>query len=317
MKLLKFIAILFCILGISSKSYSQNVIAKASLDTTKGLIGDQFKLKLEVQSDKKTNIILPAMPDSIGKLEILSRSKIDTVDSNGKYSLRQQFVMTCFDTGWYEIPALTVMYEKNGMPSPYPIETLPLHIRFNTVQVDTSLAIKDIKSPLDIPISIWEYLLYFLIVILAAAAGVGGYLLWKRYKKRQLPKPKYDPRIPPHIYALEALKQLDDEKLWQKGKVKLYYIRLTEIIRTYLERSFYIPALEMITSEIIEAMLNAKIDMEFVERMGKVFETADLVKFAKYQPLPDVNTLSMNLSIDFVKGTIPSEAVQKAEAEGN
>ena len=315
--ILKTTIFLFCIFGFIYNSYSQNVTAKASLDTLRGLIGDQFKLKLEVQSDKKTNILLPSMPDSIGKLVLVSRSRIDTVDSNGKFLLRQQFVMTCFDTGWFQIPPLTVFYEKKGTIIPDSAVTQALQIKFNTVKVDTSQAIKDIKAPLNVPINIWEYLIYFIIALLVIGAGIAGYFLWKKYRKRLEPKPKYDPKIPPHIYALEALKQLDDEKLWQKGKTKLYYIKLTEIIRTYLERSFDIPALEMISSDIVNEMLKVKIDMEFVERMGKIFETADLVKFAKYQPLPDVNTLSMNLCVDFVKGTIPSEAAQKAESESN
>ena len=46
-------------------------------------------------------------------------------------------------------------------------------------------------------------------------------------------------------------KQLDNEKLWQSGQIKKYYIRLTDIVRVYMRRQFHINAMEMITPEII------------------------------------------------------------------
>ncbi len=285
-------------------SYAQNVSVRAVADTNNVLIGDQIKLILEARSDKKTNIILPAMPDSIGKLEILSRSKIDTLDSGKVYSLKQSFVITSFDSGTFAIPPFVVMYAKTGMNQLYAVQTDTMYFRFNYVPVDTSKAIKDIKPPLAEGWSILEYLPYILIGIGIIALALLGYFLWKKFRKEKEPAPEYDPKIPPHVIALAALKQLDDEKLWQKGKVKLYHIQLTEIIRTYIERRFKISALEMITSEIIQELEEKHVETELVMNMKKVFEKADLVKFAKHEPLPDENTSSMTLAVDFVNRTI-------------
>jgi hypothetical protein len=273
-----------------------------------------LKLTLEARSDRKTNIVFPLLPDTIGKIEVLNRSKIDTLDSNGIFSLKQRFVITSFDTGWHPLPPMTIMYAKKGMPDMFPASTDTLFLKFNTVEVDTAQAIKDIKPPLDEPISWEEYLLYFIIGTGVIGLGFLVFYLWKRYKKkRELPL-EYDPKIPPHVLALESLHQLDSEKLWQKGKVKLYHIRLTEIIRLYIERRFSIPALEMITSEIIEGLKEITVDEELITNMKKVFETADLVKFAKHQPMPDENTLVMNYAVDFVNRSIPiQDAVPKIE----
>jgi len=310
---IKYIFVVVLIL-VSFSLKAQNVSVRAWIDTNNVLIGDQLKLTLEARSDKKTNIVLPIVPDTIGKIEVLNRSKIDTLDSNGIYSIQQKFIITSFDSGWHPIPSFVVMYAKKGMPDLYPLSTDTLYLKFNTVPVDTAQAIKDIKPPLDEPISWEEYLLYFIIGIAVIGLAFLAYYLWKRYKKKKEVPMEYDPKIPPHIIALESLRQLDSEKLLQKGKVKLYHIRLTEIIRLYIERRYLIPALEMITPDIIQGMNESAIDEELISFMKKVFETADLVKFAKFQPLPDENTLVMNYAVDFVNRSIPvQEDVPKLE----
>ncbi|MBI5325139.1 MAG: hypothetical protein HZB41_07705 [Ignavibacteriae bacterium] len=316
MRRAKYILIVVLVL-ISVSLKAQRVSVRAGLDTNNVLIGDQLKLTLEATSDKKAKIVFPVIPDTIGKIEVLSRSKIDTVDSNGLFSLKQRFVITSFDSGWHSIPSLTFTYAGKGITDEYTVWTDSLLLKFNTVQVDTSQAIKDIKPPLDEPISWEEYLLYFIIGISIIGIGILAYKLWKRYKKKKESPLDYDPKIPPHIIALEALKQLDSEKLWQKGKIKLYHIRLTEIIRLYIERRYLIPALEMITPDIIQSLSEAKIVDELILYMKKVFEMADLVKFAKFQPLPDENTLVLNYAFDFVNKTIPSQEEPTKIEEGS
>ncbi|TAL69214.1 MAG: hypothetical protein EPN82_07905 [Bacteroidetes bacterium] len=317
MRSIKYILIVLLIL-ISISLKAQNVAVRAWLDTNNVLIGDQLKLILEARSDKKTKIVFPIVPDTIGKIEVLNRSKIDTLDSNGLLTYKQQFVITSFDSGWHTLPSMTFSYTTKGMTDEFTAWTDSLPIKFNTVDVDTSQAIKDIKPPLDEAISWEEYLLYFIIGVVVIGLGFLGYYLWKRYKKKKENPLDYDPKIPAHIIALEALKQLDSEKLWQKGKVKLYHIRLTEIIRLYIERRFNIPALEMITSDIIESLNKVSIIDELIFNMRRIFETADLVKFAKFQPLPNENTLVMTIAEDFINRTIPAqnEQAQKEEESG-
>ncbi|MFA6571838.1 MAG: hypothetical protein WCT77_11460 [Bacteroidota bacterium] len=294
---------------------SQGVSARAWIDTNNVLIGDQIKLNLEIKSDKKLDILFPSIPDSIGKIEFIARTKIDTVDSNGKFLLKQKFLFTSFDSGVHYIPSFEFRCFKSGKSDSIFVRTDSFPVKFNTVSVDTSKAFKDIKPPLDYPFNIWDYLVYFLIALAIAGACAGGYFLWKKYKPKPKEPEKYDPKIPPHVLALESLKQLDIEKLWQKGKVKLYYIRLTEIIRIYLERRFEILALEMVSDEIISSMEEKNIHSELIESMTKVFRTADMVKFAKGDPLPDVNTYSMHCSIDFVNRTVLSDVALKEKGE--
>ncbi|MBL7893041.1 MAG: hypothetical protein JNL63_10450, partial [Bacteroidia bacterium] len=93
------------------------------------------------------------------------------------------------------------------------------------------------------------------------------------------------------------------EKLWQEGKVKQYHSRLTDILRLYIEARFKIPALEQTSDEIMSNFRSVLIDEESKKKIKQVFLVADLVKFAKEQPLPSENELSLTNAFDFVNGT--------------
>jgi len=303
----KTLFIFILLLIFAGIAYSQDIRARATIDTTNVLIGDQIKLKLELISKQKLNVTMPQIPDSIGAIEIISKSKVDTITENNNYILRQNLVLTSFDSGIYVLPAFVFMYEKKGMQDLLPVQTDSLVLKFRTVAVDTSKAFKDIKPPLEEPVTFDEYLVYILVALGAIALTIAGYFLWKKYKQREKPVYDYDPRIPPHILALESLKQLDIEKLWQKGQIKLYYVRLTEIVRLYLERQFKIAALEMVSDEITLSLKVLNINQQAIAEIKTVFEIADMVKFAKMTPIPDENTLCMNHAIDFINLTKQDE----------
>lgn len=292
---------------------SQEVQSKVWLDTTHILIGDQVNLYLEIKSVPRTNIVFPELKDSIGKLEIVYISPIDTQKIENGYLLKRRYTLTCFDSGAFVVPSLTFLYQKQNISTLSTLATDSLLLWVSSVAVDTTKDIKDIKNIVEFPRSIWDYLPYIVGVLLFIAIVLFAYYLIRRRKHSELP---IELRIPPHILALEALKQLDSEKLWQKGQIKEFHIRLSEIVRTYIERRFKIPALEMITSEIISALkLNEITESQLIEKMQKSFELSDLVKFAKFVPLPDEHTFCFKTALEFIERTKPEEVVEETKKE--
>lgn len=293
---------------------SQEVQSKVWLDTTHILIGDQVKLNLEIKSIPRTNIVFPELKDSIGRLEIVYVSPIDTQKIANGYLLKRHYTLTCFDSGEFVVPSLTFLYQKQNISTLSPLTTDSLFLRVSTVAVDTTKDIKDIKNIVEFPRSFWDYLPYIVGVLLFIAIVFLAYYLVRKRKRGEIP---IELRVPPHVLALEALKQLDSEKLWQKGQIKEFHIRLSEIVRTYIERRFKIPALEMISSEIItELKLNKVAEPQLIEKMQKSFELSDLVKFAKFVPLPDEHTFCFKIALEFVEKTKPEEVVEETKKEG-
>jgi hypothetical protein len=109
---------------------------------------------------------------------------------------------------------------------------------------------------------------------------------------------------PAHIIAFHELEKLRDEKLWQKGEIKLYYTRLTEILRRYLENRFRVFSLELTTSETLEALVKTGFKKDGSYNLLKsVLKDADLVKFAKYTPEPAEHESIFQDSWNFVLAT--------------
>jgi hypothetical protein len=107
------------------------------------------------------------------------------------------------------------------------------------------------------------------------------------------------------VEAIRKLEELRLARVWQSGKVKQYHSSLTDIMKNYLKRRFGFDAPEMTSDEILDELKVHNINQETTEKLKGVMQLADLVKFAKAQPTPLENDLSLEHCIDFVKETKP------------
>ena len=105
---------------------------------------------------------------------------------------------------------------------------------------------------------------------------------------------------------MKEIERIKGEKVWQKGQPKEYYTELTDTLRTYIKERFGFNALEMTSSEIIEKLLEMQ-DKEAITDLRSLFETADLVKFAKHNPLMNENDANLINAIEFINETKEKE----------
>ncbi|MFH0761768.1 MAG: hypothetical protein V2A67_09730 [Bacteroidota bacterium] len=284
---------------------AQSIKVTANIDTTRILIGDQVNLWLETEHPAGRGLEFPVTGDSIaGKIEVLSASALDTVSSkNNILRIRQRLVLTAFDTGFYVIPPF--VFRTTDLSDSMITRALPLEVI--SIPVDTTKGITDIKLPYEIPVTFMEILPYIVVGLMLVSMG----FLYIRYlrKKRQIvesaPKPDIPP-VPAHVWALGELDELVREKLWQQGKVKLYYSRLTDIVRRYIELRYSVPALEQTTEEIVSAFSNnGKISINIRDELEQLLRLADLVKFAKWNPVTEEHEASQQSAYDFILRTKP------------
>ena len=281
------------------------VDATARLDTNAVLVGDQLHLDMEINFPADFLIKWPEFNDTIiSKIEIIEKSAVDTVlsDDKSRVSLKQRLLITCFDSGYYAIPPVHFTYTVPNDTIQHFEETEAMLLQVSTIAVDTTQAIKDIRAPLAAPITFKEVLPYILggLAILIIAVLL-VYYFRKRKKEEPVFKVSSKPKLPPQQIALTALDELRLKKLWQSGQVKEYHTELTDIVRVYLEGKFDINAMEMTTDEIMESLENTQVNAQAKDKIRKVFQLADLVKFAKQQPLPLEHDASLNNAMDFVK----------------
>lgn len=316
------VAFLGICIVISTIVNAQVIQTQASIERNECLIGDQILLKLTLFKPQEARISFPSFGDTLSKsIEIIKVSEIDTLrKENNQIQLQQTLTITSFDTGQITIPPISFLLSRDSIVDS--IFTNSLQLVVHPLAVDTSKKkIYDIKPPIDESFSwteIMNYILWGLVIILILALGIYIYI---RIKKNKPIIPVLEkPKDPPYIVALRDLDKLKEKKLWQKQLYKQYYSELTNIIRIYLELQFNIPALESVSSELIEYLSQKQFDEELIKNMKSLFTTADFVKFAKAQPLPDENDWHLKNAYTFVEKTKPILAKEeniKDEKGGN
>ncbi|MBL4593659.1 MAG: hypothetical protein JKX68_07590 [Flavobacteriales bacterium] len=302
-KLLYILIFFFGSLGLSA----QTVEVNASIDTNFLLIGEQTQIELKVQyslDGKPVSIKFPQLKDTISEfIEIIYSSPVDTVYPDKKnLSLVEQtmkITITSFDSGSYEIPFFE--FEINGES----FLTGPLHIEVMPMEVDTSESIYDIKEPIEEPFSFVDWLKEnWVWVSIIFSLLLGGIVLVRYLKnKPEVIVEEIKPVIPPHVISLRRLQKLKDDELWQAGKVKLHHSEISEIIRDYIEKRYQVNALENTTDEIMQSLRFHSIQPDLLSKLNQILVLADLVKFAKEQPLANENDASLIIAAEFIKGT--------------
>jgi uncharacterized repeat protein (TIGR01451 family) len=292
-------------------SAGQEVKITSSFDSTKIFIGDQIKYTITIDQPSSLKLTVPVFKDTLCKnIEIVSGPRIDsTKNQNGRIKIMHKYLVTSFDSGRYQVrPVFAETKSEGGLQRFYSDYSMLKVMRVKITPPDTTSKIFDIVKPYRAPITIGEVLPWILIAILA------GIILWAiiRYlpklKKSEAAADVYIPSDPAHVIAFRELEKLKNQELWQKGEIKKYYTIMTEILRQYLENRFRVFSLELTSAETLEALVKTgfKKDASFTD-LKSVLTGADLVKFAKYDPLPSENEALFQNSWNFVLTTREAE----------
>jgi hypothetical protein len=291
---------------------AQDIQAVAKLDQRAIRIGDQTKLHLSVYQRTKQTVTFPAVTDTLGSsIQVISSSKQDTIpDQNDpeKITVTKSFVITSFDAGTYKIPAF-IFTAKEGE-----LKSNELTLLVQSVKVDTTKSIYDIKEPLKVSYTFVDWIKdnwqWIVLPLLGAILLVWlAYSYFKRRKNKPVTEPG-KPVMPADAIALRQLAELHDKKLWQQELIKEYYSELSDVLREYLEKRYHIKTHEKTTDEIFAGLSNVEISAENKNTLKGLLVTADLVKFAKEKPSATENEQSMADAVFFVSNT----AGRKSEA---
>jgi hypothetical protein len=303
-KILFISILLISVSAISNKLVAQIVNVNAYFDTTSILIGDQINFHIVVEQPKDMKVTFPVFIDSItSKVEIISTSKIDTqILKNGNLLLGQHYLVTSFDSGVYFVDPLKFVVDNANHDT---LATPPLRLIVNTLQIKEANKITDIKGILDIPLTFAEIFSKVLLGLGIVAIIVLGIYIYTRIKnKKPIFKLLEKPKEPAHVVAFREFEKLKNDKLWQQGQFKNYYTRVSDITRAYIESRFDVPAMESTSDEIIAIVKDFdQIDSKLLLQLKELLELADLVKFAKVEPLPDENENAFKMAYSFVEKT--------------
>ena len=257
-------------------------------------------LRLEVECAESDTVDFPGPDDSFGEFAVVRDEELSgRLVGNRRVVRGHDYVLQPFLPGEYEVPALTVAL--NGSAE---IATEPFAIAVASVLEDPESAdLLEIADAIDMPAPWW----WWVSLALGAAAILGGAAWWwKRRKEQRLaPLP-----VPVHEAALAALDALLAEDLPAAGRLKPFYMRLSDVVRRYIEERFGFRAPEQTTEEFLTAMAGtAQIRKDHQQLLRRFLQQADMVKFAEFLPGREATGGAVEAARRFIQQTIPNEPV--------
>ncbi|MBQ7997489.1 MAG: hypothetical protein IJ249_07465 [Paludibacteraceae bacterium] len=291
------------------------IVVSASIDSTTLMIGDQTDLHLSVTHEAGEQVEWPVFGEQLQEgIEIVDKTIVDTLQlSDGRVQEHQYLTLTSFKDSLFSIEPIAVVSGGDTFFT----EPMALNI-VQPFEVDSSLAITDIKDIEKAPIYWWGIIRWILLALALVGLAIGGYYGWQWYQKhRKKEEEPVDPELlrPADEVALEKLDAIKEAKIWKDGKVKEYQTELTDVVREYISRRFDVQSTEKTSDETLKEvkplLVNGDLALEdgkeLYERLSKMLRTADLVKFAKWHTTPDENEQALTTAYDFVKETSKPE----------
>lgn len=326
--LLLALLLLFPLLG----AQAQKASVQATVEPAEIQIGEQALVNLKIIAPKGKIIHFPVYESQIVPgLEVLAMPKPDTLIENNVMTMNVKYIVTSFDSTLYYVPSMpisdgadTIYSNSFGLKVVSPAlkdSTLAYLEKMNSGQTDSvdfnQLQLNDIKPVQKPPFVLGDYLwvmwIFLGILLLLLAIGFVVYLILKKKKKGYFFTPPVV--LPPHVRAIQALDKLKEEKIWQHGREKEFYTKITDILRRYIFDRYGINAMEMTSGEILNEIRKETDIASVYENLKQILSVSDLVKFAKYKPFTDENDLSMMNAYFFVNQTREPDPVPKKEDE--
>ncbi len=286
------------------KSNAQ-VTVEAKLDSAGIFIGQRIGLTLEVSADAKKQVELPewdSLQQVVPGLEFVKAEKADTsyLNDGKRMVLSRRYYFTSFDSALYLIPAFDVKVDGKEYHSKR-VALKVLTFEIDTLHADSIFGIKEELAP-PFDWAEWCQVIWSAVAALLIA-GLLAYVIYRlKTNKPIIRRIRNKKRMAPHKVAMQKIEQIKEEKMWQSEDSKEYYTQLTDTLRNYIKERYGFNAMEMTSYEIIQKLQEVN-DEEAIAELRELFQTADLVKFAKYSTLINENDRNLVNAIEYINQT--------------
>lgn len=270
-------------------------------------LSDLVEMEVEVTAQPDVEIKPPAFGSAVGDFLVRDyserRDAVTATASSQPQSRRFRYQLEPVHAGRHLIRSVAIEFidrrensESKGEPSF--IESDPLEINVTSElgdQVPSLANLEPMLPPRPLPSS-WHWSWY----LVAAITGIiaAAWFAVRRRRRDRVIEPR---RLSPEEIAHAALAALLAENLPARGLVKEFYLRLTGIVRYYIEGTTGLRAPEQTTEEFLRAIRSRDVfPAERSARLKDFLEAADMVKYAGQQPDGEQIELSIARAREFV-----------------
>lgn len=275
-------------------------------------IGTPFRYTMRITADKETELVVPHLEGQLGDFEITDFGSAPPREEQGRTVIERWYTLLTYKPGDLIVPGPSVQYRVAGSDLESvtaPDALVSVESLLDKAGPTPPADVRDIKGPAAVPRDYRPLLWLGAAVLGVIALAAGLYYVINGRRRGALP---IAPR-PAHELALEALAKLHAARLLEAGRPAEFYVRLSDIVRTYLELRFRLRAPEMTTEEFLQA---AQRDPQLTPPQRSSLATflaeADLVKFARHVPATDDAERAYQAAREFVQSTAPPEVPRAA-----
>lgn len=252
-------------------------LVKVYVDRDTVEIGEHIHLKLKAEFSQQLDMQeWFKVADTFGHFEVIHRGRIDSVEANDFKIYEQEFIITSFDSGQWQIPEWAVAF-RSDTGSNISKKTDVILIMILSPDVTGMKDINDIKDIITSPsVQNSSFPKFYVILLITIVLFlIVFYVLKNRKTKSQ--KPGDEEVSNPLLWASEQLTSLEKENLTAKE----YYFRLYHICRKYYSIVFNKNVLHFTTEEWLVLLNSLRLSDELKGIFSKLLKKADSVRFTK------------------------------------
>ena len=296
-----------------SKTFVQgplSLIQKTS--RTEMTVADQLTIVLETSTPENIDVEFPAYSASLGDFTLMDvnihPARLAGTGENVRVIHIATYLLEPYLPGTYAIPIMTVTYldKNNGVESTRLVtEKIQVTVKSLVDRDAGSVKIKDIRGPLSLPANTGLQILLGIILLLLILLGIAGFLYWQKVSSN---KKAVAVQLRPEEIALQELEKLLAENLLARGEVKFFHLRISDILRHYIENRFGLKAPERTTEEFLTELSRTRSQKDSLLGSHKTLLAdflihCDLVKFAKHEPTIAESEKTVSICREFIEET--------------
>jgi len=274
----------------------------------KPTLGDAIYVRLEVEAPAGISIDAPfqeAGDQRLGRFRVVGFARETQRHADGGQLHEQTYTLEAQTSGRHRVPPLRLeMLDSRGAgdqakPQEILTDEVPLEIApVKTEAVEAEL--RPARGTLDPDVGGTSWALILGIVSIVAVLGSGSVLAIRGMRARR----RIEQQRSAYDEAVAHLRELEGRGAPDATTADAWFVELSSIVRTYLEKRYEIRAPELTTEEFL-LVATARPELSDAHRQLLIdfLERCDRVKFAGYRPDADESLATLAAARGFVEDT--------------
>lgn len=294
--------------AIAKTSENGPVKATVTVWPAKPNLGESIYLRLEVEAPAGISVDAPfqeAGDQRLGRFKVIGFVRDTHRKADGAQHQEQTYTLEAPASGKQRIPPLRLemLDSRDAQKQTGAQEILTEEVPLDIAPVATAEIAKELKAAagtLDVNVGGTPWLTIMLAASAAAILLSGSLLLVRAARSRRSVAVKRSA----YEDAIGKLRALETRGAPTAEQADAWFVELSAIVRSYLERRYDIRAPELTTEEfLLVASRSPELTLAHSTQLSQFLERCDRVKFAGYRPDSDESIATLAAARAFVEET--------------